>query len=82
MRRASYLAPTRQTTHQLPFQVEALAAAVEAAVFAYVCDNGRHDEKTLSASSLGYGQADKRILILQLVGAHGSIAGGAGGGVS
>ena len=31
-------------------------------------------KKPLSARSLGYGQADKRILILQLVGAHGSIS--------
>jgi len=52
-----------------------LAAAVQAAVFAYVCETmGDMTKKTLSASSLGYGQADKRILILQLVGAHGSIS--------
>ena len=31
-------------------------------------------KKPLSARSLGYGQADKRILILQLVGAHGSFS--------
>ena len=44
-------------------------------MFAYVCETmGDMTKKTLSASSLGYGQADKRILILQLVGAHGSIS--------
>ncbi|MFT3779863.1 MAG: LysR family transcriptional regulator [Ottowia sp.] len=31
-------------------------------------------KQPLSAASLGYGQADKRILVLQLVGAHGSIS--------
>ncbi|MFT4193756.1 winged helix-turn-helix domain-containing protein, partial [Ottowia sp.] len=31
-------------------------------------------KRPLSAASLGYGQADKRILVLQLVGAHGSIS--------
>lgn len=50
-------------------------AEVEAAAWACVWDTmGDMSKRLLSAVHLGYGQADKRIQILQLVGQHGSIS--------